>query len=183
MTTGTRLITADELWVMPGGDQRRELVRGELRMMAPSGGDHGGVTNNIAFLLTAHVKAHGLGQVFAAETGFRLKQSPDTVRGADVSFIRADRIPPQGRPKGYWEIPPDLAVEVLSPADTMQEIEDKVDDYLSAGTRAVWVVNPRRRTVTVHQIGIRPAVVGEGDALDAGDIVPGFRCNVTDIFA
>src|SRR5687767_7438017 len=109
MITGTRPITADELWRMPGGNQRRELVRGELRMMAPSGGDHGGITNNIAFLLTAHVKANDLGQVFAAETGFRLSRSPDTVRGADVAFIRADRIPAEGRPKGYWEIPPDLA--------------------------------------------------------------------------
>lgn len=151
-------------------------------MLAPAGGDHGGVTNNLAFLLTAHVKAQGLGQVFAAETGFRLRQSPDTVRGADVSFIRADRIPPEGRPKGYWEIPPDLAVEVLSPGDTVQEIEDKVDDYLSAGTRAVWVVNPKRRTVTVHRSGIGPLVIGERDTLEGG-VVPGFRCNVADILA
>jgi len=183
MTAATKTITADELWRMPDAGRRRELVRGELRMMAPAGGDQGGITNNLSFLLTAHVKAQGLGQVFAAETGFRLRQAPDTVRGADVSFIRTDRIPPAGRPKGYWEIAPDLAVEVLSPNDTVQEVEDKVNDYLAAGTRAVWVVNPKRRTVTTYRPGARPAIFTDPDTLDGSDVVPGFNCNVGDIFA
>lgn len=182
MTTVAKPITAEELLRMPSGLHRRELVRGELRMMAPAGGDHGGVTNNLAFLLTAHVKSHNLGQVFAAETGFRLKQSPDTVRGADVSFITAERIPQEGRPKGYWDIPPDLAAEVLSPGDTVQDIEDKVDDYLAAGTRLVWVVNPKRRTVTVHVPGGSTTVLREQDELDGGDVVPGFRSKVADLF-
>ena len=103
MTATTKPITAEDLWRMPRNGRRRELVRGELRMMAPAGGDHGGIANNIAYLLTSHAKAHRLGQVFAAETGYRLRRSPDTVRGADVSFIRAERIPAEGRPKGYWE--------------------------------------------------------------------------------
>jgi len=151
-------------------------------MMAPAGGDHGGIANNIAYVLTSHVKAHRLGQVFAAETGYRLTRSPDTVRGADVSFIRAERIPPEGRPKGYWEIPPDLAVEVLSPTDTVEEIDDKVDDYLTAGTRAVWVVSPKRRTVVIYHPGNVPVILSERDTIDGGDVVVGFRCAVSEFF-
>jgi len=183
MTTTTKHLTAEDLWRMPGNGRLRELVRGELRMMAPAGGDHGGITNNIAYLLTSHAKANRLGQVFAAETGYMLTRSPDTVRGADVSFIRAERIPPEGRPKGYWEIPPDLAVEVLSPTDTVEEIEEKVDDYLAAGTRAVWVVSPKRRTVTFYRPGSSPAIFSEGDTVDGGDVVVGFRCLASEFFA
>jgi Uma2 family endonuclease len=151
--------------------------------MAPAGAEHGGVANKLAYFLTAHVIANNLGQVFAAETGFRLSRSPDTVRAADAAFVRADRIPPGGPPAGYFEGAPDLAVEVVSPGDTVQEVEDKVDDYLAAGARMVWVVNPRRRTVTGHRPGVNPVVLREGDFLDGHDVVPGFRCAVREVFA
>ena len=151
--------------------------------MAPAGAEHGGVTHRLAVFLSVHVDANHLGRVFAAETGFRLSRSPDTVRGVDVAFVRADRIPPGGPPAGFFEGPPDLAVEVVSPGDTLQEVEDKVDDYLAAGARMVWVVNPRRRTVTVHRPGANPVVLRETDTLDGQDVVPGFRCAVGAIFA
>lgn len=181
MSTSTRHVTADELFAMPN-NARRELVRGEVREMAPAGFNHGDVTNRFAYLLSRHVYDNDLGKVSAAETGFRLQKDPDTVRGADVAFIAKARIPKNGGPAGFWPGAPDLVVEVVSPGDTLEEVEDKVDDYLSAGARMVLVITPRRKTLTVHRSGANPVILREGDVLDTGDVVPGFRCSVADIF-
>ena len=183
MTTVSQpLLTADDLWRMPN-DQRRELVRGELRTMAPSGFDHGVIIISLARRLANHVADHDLGFVTGAETGFRLSRDPDTVRGADVAFVRKDRVPKDQRPTSYFEGAPDLAVEVLSPSDTVEETEEKVDDYLQAGAQAVWVVNPRRRTVTVHAADGQPVIYRESETVDAGAIVAGFKVSVREILA
>ncbi len=181
MSTSTRHVTAAELFAMPN-NARRELVRGEVREMAPAGSNHGSVTNRFAYYLSRHVYANDLGEVFAAETGFRLQKNPDTVRGADVSFIAKARIPKDGAPIGFWPGAPDLAVEVVSPGDTLEEVEEKVDDYLSAGARMVVVITPRRRTVTVHRPGANPVILRGANVLDAADVVPGFLCKISDIF-
>lgn len=182
MSTATRLITAEQLMQMPD-DRRRELVRGEIREMAPSGFDHGATVDNFQVALSGHVRAHRLGVVVGAETGFRLSRNPDTVRGVDVGFVRADRIPATGRPTTYWEGAPDLAVEVVSPSDTVEAVEEKVDDYISAGCAMVVVINPRRRTLTVHRGGRDPVVLRESDTFSGGDVVPGFQCPVAAVFA
>jgi Uma2 family endonuclease len=150
--------------------------------MTPAGADHGGVTNKFAYLLTAHVEARKLGKVFAAETGFVLSRKPDTVVGADVAFIRANRIPAEGLPKGFWEGAPDLAVETISPSDALEDVEDKVDAYLAAGAHAVVVLNPRRKTVTTHRPGQNPLVQHVGEILQLDDEVPGFSCPVAAVF-
>ena len=123
-----------------------------------------------------------MGKVFAAETGFVLSRNPDTVVGADVAFIRADRIPASGLPKGFWEGAPDLAVETISPSDSLEEVEEKVDAYLAAGARAVVVLNPRRKTITTHRSGRNPSVQHVGDILQLDDIVPGFSCPAASVF-
>jgi Uma2 family endonuclease len=181
MSTQACLITAEDLWNMPG-DQHRELVRGELRTMAPSGGEHGAIINNLAFVLTSHVRQARLGVVFGAETGFVLARDPDVVRGADVAFVQAARIPATGIPKKFWEGAPDLAVEVLSPSDSLDEIEEKVDDYLRANTPLIWVLNPRRKTVTVYRPDEKPRILSESDALTGEDVIPGFGCQVAEAF-
>ena len=150
--------------------------------MAPSGFDHGAIIHTFQLLLGTHVSARKLGVVVGAETGFRLARNPDTVRGVDAGFVRADRIPKTGRPTTYWEGAPDLAVEVLSPTDTVEAVEEKVDDYLAAGCPMVLVINPRRRTLTVHRPGRDPVVLREADTFDAGEVVPGFRCPVAAVF-
>ena len=182
MTTGTRLVTAEELWLLPP-DQRRELVRGEVRMMAPGGFDHGAIGINIASALGVFARQNRLGVVLGADTGFVLSRNPDSVRAPDVAFVAAARIPASGRPVRFWEGAPDLAVEVVSPGDTVEEVEEKVDDYLAAGTRLVWVANPKRKTVTVHRPGAQPVVLREGDNIDGADVVPGFHMPVADVFA
>jgi Uma2 family endonuclease len=171
MSTEARLITAEDLWNMPG-DQRRELVRGELRVMAPSGFEHGAVIIKLSRLLANHVEDHKLGVVLGAETGYVLARHPDVVRGADVSFVRTDRLPPPDRTAKFFDGPPDLAVEVVSPGDSLNEVEEKTDDYLNAGARLVWVVNPRHRTITVHRAGRDPQVLRESDILSGETSCP-----------
>jgi Uma2 family endonuclease len=182
MSTTLQRMTADELFTMPEDGFRYELVKGELRKTSPAGSEHGAIIFNLSILLGQHIKANNLGQGFGAETGFKLASNPDTVRAADIAFVRRERIPAAGIPKNFWQIAPDLAVEVLSPGDTLEEVEEKVEDWLSAGTRAVWIVSPKRRSVTVYRSMTDVTRLSEADDLDAGEVVPGFRCKVAEIF-
>ncbi|MCA1635166.1 MAG: Uma2 family endonuclease [Acidobacteria bacterium] len=182
MSTSTKLMTAEELRKLPKDGFRYELVEGELKQMSPSGTEHGAVIFNLSILLGQHLKANNLGQGFGAETGFKIDSNPDTVRAPDIAFVRRERIPPTGIPKNFWEIAPDLVVEVVSPGDTFEEVEEKVAQWLAAGTSAVWVVNPKRRSVSVYRSMTDVERLSEADELEGREVVPGFRCKVSEIF-
>ena len=175
-------MTAGELAELPDDNFRYELVRGELRRMAPAGSEHGASAMKLGGRLVVYVDENDLGVVFAAETGFQLTESPDSVRAPDVAFVSRERIPADGIPKGYWKGAPDLAVEVVSPNDRLYEIDEKIDQYLAAGTRMVCVVYSKRRTVTLHRPDRAPQVLTDGDTLDLDEVVPGFRMPVSKIF-
>ncbi|MHC4133936.1 MAG: Uma2 family endonuclease [Planctomycetota bacterium] len=172
--------TAEEL-LQAGEIGRCEFIRGELHMMIPPGAKHGRITFNLTGPIINHVKANGLGSVYAAETGFLLSRDPDTVRAPDVAFVRADR--PGSPDRGYYPGAPDLAVEVLSPDDRPGYVRDKVAEWIEAGARAVWVVDPRARTVVVHEPGGEPRVLGDGDTLPGGHVSPGFALAVAEVLA
>ena len=182
MRTRKTLFTAEELIHLPSGKSRYELVKGELFEMPPAGGRHGSVAMRIGSLLSAHATANELGEVFAAETGFILRRGPDTVRAPDASFIAKDRLPPGELPAGYFEIMPDLAVEVLSPNDRAGEVLDKVDDWLQAGVLLVWVINPAARSAMVYGTSNDRQEVAEDGSLDGAEVVPGFTCQLRDLF-
>jgi Uma2 family endonuclease len=182
-STTTKLVTADELLMMPDDGFHYELVRGELKRMSPTGDEHGRVTMELAAPLHAHVKRNQLGRVYAAETGFKLESDPDTVRAPDIAFVRAERIQARGRVEGYGEGAPDLAVEVLSPGNTKREMAEKVEDYFAAGARLVWIVSLKLKTVTVYRSLTDIVTLTEKDTLDGGEVVPGFQIPVTEIFA
>jgi Uma2 family endonuclease len=183
MAQETRAITADELLRMPDDGYKYELVAGRLRKMTPAGSIHGVVGMRMAVAISVHVDQHQLGVVFAADTGFKLASSPDTVRAPDVSFVSRGRIPTGGIPKAYWPGAPDLAVEVLSPTDVRSEIDEKIDEYLRSGVRLVWFVNPFERRVTIHRPGKGPLVLDERDSVDGGDVLPGFSYPLARLFA
>ena len=183
MTTTKTLITADELLYMPKDGFRYELVKGELLRMPPSGSEHGVTVVNITLPLALFVKKHNLGIVFGAETGFKIASDPDTVRAPDVAFIHRDRVPESGIPKSFWPGAPDLAVEVVSPNDTHAEVEDKVCEWLDAGTRMVIVANPRNRTLKVYRSRTEITLLTESDELEGGDVVPGFKVKVSELFS
>ena len=181
MAVTEKLMTADDLLNMPSDGFRYELVRGELRQMAPAGQGHRGIAINITVPLGAHVKKQNLGRVYAAETGFVLASEPDTVRAPDTAFVRKERVVDLGL-KGYFPGAPDLVVEVISPNDVYAEVEEKVAEWLSAGTELVIVVNPRQRTVRVHRSLTAITVLTEDDVLDGGEVVPGWQLPVKEIF-
>lgn len=184
MSTTTQLLTAEEFLHMPKeGTWRCELVEGVLIKMSPAGFEHGDIAVNVAAMLWQHVKTHKLGKVLAAETGFKLANDPDTVLAPDAAFIRQEEFDRIGMTKKFWPGPPDLAAEVMSPDDTVRKTDEKAKSWLSHGARMVWVVNPKRRTVSVYRPGAETLVLAEGDVLDGQDVVPGFQCRVDEIFA
>jgi len=156
---------------------RCELVRGEFRTLIPPGYEHGRVVMNLAVPLGDFIRAHSLGTILAAETGFVLARDPDTVRAPDIAYLAADREP--GPARGYYEGAPDLVVEVLSPDDRPGYVREKVAEWLEAGAREVWVVDPIERTVRVH--GASEATLAEHDELRT-NVVPGFAVSVRAIF-
>ena len=183
MTTASRIVTAEELLRMPDDGFRYELVKGELIKMAPAGAAHGSLAMVIGSALFQHVTAHQLGKVFAAETGFSLASDPDTVRAPDVAFVSQKRIEEAGEVLGYWPGAPDLAVEVISPSDTYTQVEDKILEWLHAGTLMVVAVNPRQRTVTVYRSLVNIVILTQNDILDGKDVVPGWSLSIRDLFA
>ena len=180
MTTTTQPMTAQELLNMPDDGFRYELVRGELRKMPPAGHDHGGIAAFITIQLGKHVMEGRLGKVYVAETGFQLES--DQVRAPDAAFVRRERAEAARGTPGFFPGPPDVAVEVISPTDRYTEVEEKVADYLDAGTLAVIVVDPRRRTVKVHRSPADTVLLTEADVLQVDDAIPGWQIPISDIF-
>lgn len=174
--------TADALWHLPDDGFRYELVRGHLVRDSPAGARHGLLALDLGRLLGNWAREHRAGVVLAAETGFWLRTDPDTVRAPDVSFVAQEHIPAGGVPEGFWEGPPDLSIEVLSPDDRMVEVLEKVHDYLDAGVRQVWLVDPRNRTLTVYRSVQDLRVLTEKDTLVGDGPVDGFRCRLSELF-
>lgn len=183
MTTEATRLTAADLFCLPDDGRRYELLDGVLVEMAPPGGEHGSVSFEVAFALGAHVKAGALGQVLINDVGIVLGRDPDRVRGPDVCFIAANRIPAGGIPKTYVEVVPDLIVEVISPTDTATEVQDKIMEWLRAGARLVWAVYPNTRQVVAYRSPSDVRIYSGSDLIDAEPVLPGFSCPVAAFFA
>ena len=174
-------MTIEEFERLPDEAARLELVRGSVVREPPADFEHGGIGVQIATLLHTFVREHGLGKVVGAETGIVLFDDPPTVRAPDVAFVHRDRLPAD--PRGFARLAPDLAVEIVSPSNTHSEIQDKVFDYLDAGARLVWVVEPRGRTVTVYRSRDEIRILTSEQEIDGGEVFPGFRVEVSEFFA
>ena len=176
-------LTAEDLPYEAPLEGLAELVEGEILREPPPGEEHGWVGARLLIPLGRFVEEHRLGRVYLAETGFVLARDPDTVRAPDIAFVSRQRLDAEVRRGPYFEGAPDLAVEVLSPGNASRDMRAKIRDFLTAGSCAVWVVDPSSRTVTVHRRGRRPEILFEADVLDGGAAVPGFRHPVRAIFA
>jgi Uma2 family endonuclease len=181
MSSPARPTTAEELFQYPDS-KYYELVRGVPRVSEPPGGLHGRIAAAIAARLTDHVERLGLGTVLI-EAGYLLAREPDTVRGPVISFVSTARLSPDQIPVQFIRGAPDLAVEILSPADRWFEIEEKVTDYLAAGARQVWLVDPRERRLIVRYVDRPSRVLTDRDILDGEDVVPGFALDLADILS
>jgi Uma2 family endonuclease len=173
-------VTAEQLFALREPGYRHELVAGELRRMSNAGWWHGAVAMRIGARLQQHVETHRLGLVLA-ETGFVLARNPDTVRSPDAAFVRSERLP-QAPGRGYFEGPPDLAIEVTSPNDGYDDVHTKVDCWLAHGAREVWVVAAGPRHVVVHKKDGSPIVFGEDSVLRGSSVLPEFAIAVRELF-
>jgi Uma2 family endonuclease len=174
-------MTVEELAKLPPDQSRGELIQGEFFSMSPAGHSHGSIASNILLFIAAFVREHKLGKTYAAETGFILARNPDTVRAPDAAFVQTERLADQS-PSGFFEGAPDLAVEVISPSETVDEVESKVIDYLEAGSRLVWLIYPRTQTVTVYRSLTDIEILTIEDTLTGGEVLPGFSVSLKEIF-
>jgi len=182
-----KLYTAEDLWELShlpeNQNKRLRLIEGVIYEMPPAGGEHGGITLDLGSHIRNHVKEYALGYTTAAETGYILFKNPDgkdTVLAPDVGFVSKAHLP-QGLPAGYIPVPPDLAVEVVSPGDRADEVDEKVNTYLKYGVRLVWVFYPKTKSVFVHTVTSVQKLDING-TLDGGDVLPGFRLAVREVF-
>lgn len=175
-------LTAADVERLSLPDKQVELVRGQLVVREPPGSRHGAIAATLTYYLSAFVRPRNVGIVFAQDTGFHIEHDPDTVRAPDVAFVSADRAD-QIPSAGYAKLAPDLAVEILSPDDRPAEVLAKVADWLGAGTRLVWVVDPQRSTVGVYRQDGSLSSLEQNDTLDGEDVLPGFTCPVGSLFS
>jgi Uma2 family endonuclease len=182
MVTASSITTAAQLWNHASELGRCELVRGDLRVMSPASPRHG----RIVFLLWTpvgqYLDEHPVGDAYGAETGFQIATTPDTVRAADLSLVLAERGLDEDQ-GGFLLGAPDLVAEVLSPGNRRGEIDAKTREWLDAGCKIVWIVDPDRRTITIHSSNSEPQTLGAGDVLTAPTLMPGFALPVAKVFA
>jgi len=170
--------TEADLLRMPADGRKYELVDGEIRV-SPAGARHGLVCVRLVLRLGGFVEERRLGHVFDSSTGFRLPGG--NVRSPDVSFVKLGRFPEERISEDFSDVVPDIAVEVLSPEDRSRDILDKVGDYLQAGVRLIWVVDPKRQTAVAYESLTAISAIALDGALDGKDVVPGFRAVLRDI--
>jgi Uma2 family endonuclease len=180
--SSSRAFTVDDLYAMPDDGRVYEIEAGLLVSEPLPSPRHGRVVAALAELLRRHVRSRGLGVVLAADAGFLLAREPDTLRGPDVSFVARERYLRLEDESRAFPGPPDLAIEVLSPGNTPAALHGKVADYLAAGARLVWLVDPERQCVTVYRSLLAPRTLPAEGELDGEDVLPGFRARVADIF-
>ena len=181
MTTKPRSLDAEGLLELPRGQLRRELIRGELKETPLAGHRHGRLAANVTLSLGLYVKANDLGKVYAAKTGFKLAENPDTVRAPDVAFIAASRL--ENLPDtSYFPGPPDLAIEIVSPNDRYSEVEEKVEMWLFYGVRMVVTLNPQTRTATIYRSLDNIKMIQDKGNLDGADVIPGWVLPLTEVF-
>lgn len=182
MSVGNQLLTFREFEQMTF-DRPTELVRGELVEYDMPTSQHGAVCIAIAALLYVWAKAGNRGVVFGNDSHVLVDRDPDSVRGPDVAFICRDRLPNGKLPPGTLEISPDLVIEVVSPSDRWSDIFEKIGEYLAAGVREVWVIDPEKRSLSIHQQDAPNFRLTESDTLTQRDVLPGFSCSVAELFA
>ena len=175
------LVTANDLLTLEISGKSTELVRGRLIVREPPSTYHGRVQGVLHVLVGSHVRAHALGAVLGQDTGFKIASDPDTVRAPDLAFVDRARVAQIAR-RGYAALAPDLVAEILSPDDRPGEVLTKVGDWLAAGVRLVWVIDPDRRVATVYRADGSVITVASDADIDGDAVLPGFSFRLSELF-
>ncbi len=161
---------------------RYELVEGELKELMVASDEHEETVMLTGHQLVGHVRPSGLGKVYGSNRGYVTgPDSPATSRMPDVSFVSNARLDQPELAGMLYDGAPDLAVEILSESNTPAQIAQKIDEYLNAGGKAVWVIDIDARTITVHTPNAPPLTLTDADTIDGGDYLSGFACPVADL--
>jgi Uma2 family endonuclease len=181
ITPIVEIMTAEQLERVHLPGKSTELVRGRLVVREPPGTHHGRIAGRLIIRVGAFVEAHRLGEVFGQDTGFKIATNPDTVRAPDLAFIARDRMSLVGR-RGYAPVAPDLVAEILSPDDRPGEVIAKIGEWLNAGVKLAWVLDPDRRTAHVYRPDGSLSLVDGDGALEGESVLPGFRCPLKGLY-
>ena len=182
MTTAKpKLLTADDLLRLYSQGVKGELIRGVLHETMPAGVKHGKIAMLLGSKFVTYVVPAGLGHVFGSDSGVLLERNPDPVREPDLAYVSAERLPLDADVDGYCPVAPDLVVEIKSPSDSEQEVDDKATMWLSHGVRIALVINPETATIRVRQPDVPAVILTMDDTLDVGEVLPGFSCSVREI--
>ena len=181
-TSKTKLLTAEDLLRLSSQGVKGELIRGVLCETVSVGKVHGRIAMTFGSALVAYVRPQRLGTVIGSDAGVLVQRNPDTVREPDIAYISAERLSLDDQSDGYLEVAPELVVEIVSPSDREQEVNDKTLMWLSLGVLMVVEVYPAERAVMVHRPGIPAVTLTGGDALDGGEVLPGFSLPLSEIF-
>lgn len=182
-TTVEKPVTVEDFYEIAFEGFRGELVGGELKETMPTSVLHGIIAGRIAIILGFFVLQNKLGEVLTAETGFRLFVDKKTVRVPDVSFLSNEKLAEIKNVNKFYDGTPDLAIEVISPSETYNDVQGKLEDYLSAGVKMVWIIRPENKIVTTYRTLSDFKILRENEELNGEDLLPNFKCNLTDIFA
>ena len=173
--------TDEEFMALPDGD-RYELVNGELIIVGNSGMEHGNLGAFLCGLLEIYARRNKLGLTFDSSTAFTMKTG--NKRSPDVSFVAKDRLRGLKKlPKGFFQGAPDLAVEIISPSNTFDEIHTKIVEYFDGGSKLVWVIHPDEESVLVYHKPQPDKLLQRSDSLDGETIIPGFTVPLAELFA
>ncbi len=172
--------TDEEFMALPGG--RYELVNGDVLDVGNSGMEHGYVASILNILVGGYVLSQKLGVVCDSSTAFAMKTG--NKRSPDFSFVSKERLQGVRRlPKGFFQGAPDLAIEVISPSNTFEEIHNKLVEYFENGCRLAWVINPDEQSVLVYRQPQPEQLLKITDTLSGEEVIPGFELPVADLFA
>jgi Uma2 family endonuclease len=180
MTIGTEIAPHLANPEILNGEKEYELVDGQLEEKPMGGARQGKIAVRLIARLEGHVEAHQLGSVYGPDTTFTVGTNQ---RLPDVSFVSAARIPPEGEPEGIWKIAPDLAVEIISPTDFYENVLGKLLEYFGAGVQQVWLISSSHRMLTIYLSPTQATILTEQDELVDDVLLPGFRCQVADLFS
>lgn len=178
----SKLLTAEDVWNMDDDGCRRELMYGELITMSPAARPHGKYLTELARLIGNYLSEDPVGEAYTVDTGYLLSRNPDLLLAPDLSIILNENLPEDPPETGFEDLVPDMVVEVLSPSERMGRVNRKVREYLAAGVKLVWLVDPGQRNITVHAPNQPMQVIEVGAELDGGEVLPEFRLSLSEFF-